>query len=287
MVKEYIYSPHYDFYIDRAQRPAGYDMKSFHLHKKYEIYYEVEGTRRYYIDDAAYLINAGNIVMIGPDSVHKAVSVEDMPHTRYVLNFNPEYLDEIVHAFPAVDLFECFESGLHVLHVSPKKQAVVEGLLERIWENYEDGSHEAVALRKTRLAELLLTLNGYARDAKQNREGQGKISNKTIDKIQSYISTHYKENLSLTGIAAQFYLSPFYLSRLFKKTTNLSIIEYINSVRLMAGKNLLETTNLKVAEIAEETGFSTTTHFSRIFKEGTGLSPQQYRKFYKTTRKDA
>ncbi|MDL2324923.1 AraC family transcriptional regulator [Ruminococcaceae bacterium OttesenSCG-928-A16] len=285
MVKEYIYSPHYDFYIDRAQRAAGYDMKTFHIHKKYEIYYEVEGTRRYYIDDAAYLVNAGNTVMIGPDSVHKAVSVENMPHTRYVLNFNHEYLDNLAQAFPGVNLFECFSSGLHVLQVSPKKQAVIESLLARIWEHYEDPSAEALAMRKAQLVELLLTLSQYTKSAKQGQ--QGKISNKTIDKIQSYISTHYKENLTLTSIAAQFYVSPFYLSRLFKKTTNLSIIEYINSVRLMAGKNLLETTHLKVAEIAEEIGFTTTTHFSRIFKEGTGLSPQQYRKYYHTAQKDA
>lgn len=286
MVQKYIYSPHYDFYIDHAQRLAGYDMKTFHLHKKYEIYYEIEGPRRYYIEDAAYLVNAGNIVLIGPDSVHKAVSINNMPHARYVLNFHHEYVAGFAAAFPEVNLLECFDSGLHVLQISPKKQAVVETLLERIWRQRENTSAAGVALRKTQLAELLLTLGDYTKEAGETQIEQGKIHNKTIDKIQSYISAHYKTNLSLNGIAAGFYLSPFYLSRLFKKTTNLSITEYINSVRLMAGKNLLENTNLKVSEIAAQIGFSTTSHFSRIFKEGTGLSPQQYRKYYRTAQKD-
>ena len=49
MVSEYTYSPHVDFYIDMINRENGYDMSGFHIHHKYEIYYEVEGTRRYFI----------------------------------------------------------------------------------------------------------------------------------------------------------------------------------------------------------------------------------------------
>lgn len=287
MVKEYVYSPHYDFFIDKASRGAGYEMRTFHFHKKYEIYYEIEGPRRYYIEDAAYLINAGNIVLIGQDSVHKTGSVEDMPHSRYVLNFNAEYLAEIAACFPQADLLACFESGLHVLQVSPKKQHVVEQLLARMWETHDDTQPEAVALRKLQLAELLLTLAAYTQQAKQEHAEQGKISHKTIDKIQAYISANYTSDLTLSHIASQFYLSPHYLSRLFKKTTGLSLIEYINSVRLMAAKNLLEHSSLKISQIGEQTGFTTTTHFSRIFKQGTGLAPQQYRKLYNQTRQDS
>lgn len=285
-MKEYVYSPHYDFFIDWAHRDRGYDMRTFHLHKKYEIYYQPEGTRRYYIDDASYLINAGNIVLIGPDSVHKTSSVDNTAHTRYVLNFSREYLAALAQSMPDVDLFACFEANLHVLTISPKKQAVVAGLLSRIWELQALQTAAANALRQTQIAELLLYLNEYVKTAQTEQTESPKISNKTIDKIQSYISTHYQEELTLTNIAAQFYMSPYYISRLFKKTTNLSLVEYINSVRVMAGKNLLETTGHKVTRIADETGFSTTAHFSRVFKEGTGLSPQQYRKFYQNAHLD-
>lgn len=286
MVKEYIYSPHYNFYIDKASRTAGYDMRTFHIHKKYEIYYQVEGPRQYFIEDSAYLINAGNVVLIGPDSVHKTGSIENMPHTRYVLNFHQEYLQEIAGVFPSVNFLQCFEGNTHVLQISPKKQAVVEGLLFQLWEQREAGSPETLAGRKMRLAELLLALAEYAQEARARNAQQGRITNKTIDAVQSYISTHYTGELSLSAIAAKFYISPYYLSRLFKRTTNLSIVEYINSVRLMAAKKLLEKTELKIAMVGEEAGFSTTTHFSRIFKEGTGLSPQQYRKLYKTAQKE-
>ena len=42
MVSEYVYSPHVDFFIDRVDRDSGYEMASFHIHHKYEIYYEIE-----------------------------------------------------------------------------------------------------------------------------------------------------------------------------------------------------------------------------------------------------
>lgn len=50
MVSEYVYSPHVDFFIDRVDRDSGYEMASFHIHHKYEIYYEIEGSRRYFIE---------------------------------------------------------------------------------------------------------------------------------------------------------------------------------------------------------------------------------------------
>lgn len=285
-MRECVYSPHFDFFIDWAHRNAGYNMRTFHVHKKYEIYYEVEGTRRYYIDDVTYLVNAGSLILIGPDSVHKTGSVDDSPHTRYVINFSREYLAPMLGVMPDANLFACFETGMHLLSLSPKKQAVVEGLLSRIWERSTDTSPCANALRQAQMAELLLYLGEYAEAARKERDTPQRIQNKTVDKIQSYVSTHYQEELTLTGIAAQFYMSPYYVSRLFKKTTNLSLVEYINSVRVMAAKNLLETTELRVARIAEDTGFTTSAHFSRMFKQGTGLSPQQYRKFYRNTQLD-
>ena len=52
MASEYTYSPRMDFFIERVDRATGFEMPCFHIHHKYEIYYEIEGTRRYFIEDA-------------------------------------------------------------------------------------------------------------------------------------------------------------------------------------------------------------------------------------------
>ena len=91
----------------------------------------------------------------------------------------------------------------------------------------------------------------------------GRVTNRIVSQIQGYIAEHYAEKLTLTSIANQFYISPYYLSRLFKKTINLSLIEYINGVRIKAAQNMIEKTNESISGVAEKTGFMTSAHFRR------------------------
>lgn len=285
-MKEWVYSPHYDFFIDWTRRSVGYDMRTFHVHKKYELYYQVDGTRRYFINDSAYLVNAGYLVLIGPDEVHKTGSVENAAHTRYVVNFGREYFAPMAGAMPAVNLFAGFETGVHVLNVPSRARTQFEWLLAQVYQSREDRSDTAAALRLVQMTQLMLMTGQFAAEARTEPD-KARIVNHTVEELQRYVASHYKEDLSLTSIAGHFYMSPFYVSRLFKRTTDLSLVEYINSVRVLAAKRLLETTALHIPEVAEAAGFSTTAHFSRVFKESTGLAPQQYRKFYRDSRAKA
>lgn len=102
--------------------------------------------------------------------------------------------------------------------------------------------------------------------------------NETIEKICAYLTANYNQKLTLSSVAAQFYLSPYYLSRLFRRVTGQSIVDFINVRRIEAARRLLESTDLGINDVAEETGFSTTAHFRRVFHEQVGVSPMQYRK---------
>lgn len=277
MVREVVFSPHYDFFASWTRRIKRYDMSSFHLHHKYEIYYQAEGTRRYYIDDAIYNISPGGIVLIRPDEIHKTMSIDANPHERYVINFSEQYLQNLFQIFQGIDFMACFHHGIHVLNVPPQQHSQIGYLMKQLWRLEGKNRPEDEALRKMRLAEMLIVLKEFVHEYQPQTPSK---VNKIVEQVQTYISTHYSRPLTLSGIAAEFFISPTYLSRLFKKHLSLSLIEYLNSVRITAARKMLEQTDKKISVIAEESGFSTTAHFSRLFKEYTGLPPQKYRKFY-------
>lgn len=288
MVSEYTYSPHVDFFIETIDRTTGYDMPTFHIHHKYEIYYEIEGTRRYFIEDAAYIVNAGSVVLIGENQIHKTGSVGDGPSSRIVVNFSNEYLQEIAAAFPEVDLCSFLsDEHSHLLsNITVKQQNYIHMILQSMLQLQDmEDTPDHVALRKLLLTSLLLQLKEMCRVQREQGGESGRVTNRIVDQIQAYIAEHYAEKLTLTGIASQFYISPYYLSRLFKKSINLSLIEYINGVRIKAAQSLIEKTNDSISDVAEKTGFMTTAHFRRVFKDATGLSPQRYRQYYKRANK--
>ena len=226
MVLEYVYSPHVDFFIDRVDRDTGYEMASFHIHHKYEIYYEIEGSRRYFIEDAAYIVNAGSVVLIGENQIHKTAALGDGASSRIVVNFSREFLDKIADLFPDVDFFSFLsEEHNHLLStITVKQQNHIHGILQQLLTLQEETSPEADAMRKMLLATLLLELKELCRQQQEKGGDSGRVSNHIVDQIQAYIAEHYAEKLTLTGIASQFYISPYYLSRLFKKSINLSLI---------------------------------------------------------------
>jgi AraC-like DNA-binding protein len=107
---------------------------------------------------------------------------------------------------------------------------------------------------------------------------QNKGSRILCEKVKEYIGEHFRNpdlNISLTGY--HFGISPFYLSGIFREEAGLSLLEYINTLRIEAGKKLLEE-GRNVTEIAEMTGFRGSGAFIRVFKKMTGVTPGQYKK---------
>ena len=92
-----------------------------------------------------------------------------------------------------------------------------------------------------------------------------------VDQVKSYIARNLSDDLSREQLARQFFLNPDYLSRLFKKETGYSLQSYIVEERIKKAKFLLETTELSISEIHEQSGFANSSYFSKIFKRETGL----------------
>ena len=128
---------------------------------------------------------------------------------------------------------------------------------------------------------LLLVLHYIEQECIAESSAVARPHNKTVEHICAYLAANYRQKFSLSEVAARFYLSPYYLSRLFKRVTGQSIVDYINNRRIEAAQKLLETTELSISAVAEQTGFASAAHFRRVFHEVMGTGPLQYRKAHK------
>ena len=125
---------------------------------------------------------------------------------------------------------------------------------------------------------LALILHYVEQECIAESSAAARPRNETVEQICAYISANYQQKFSLTEVAARFYISPYYLSRLFRRVTGQSIVDYINGRRIEAAQRLLETTDLSISAVAERTGFASAAHFRRVFREEMGVGPLQYRK---------
>ena len=85
------------------------------------------------------------------------------------------------------------------------------------------------------------------------------------------------DQITLSYIADMVHFNPSYLSRLFKKVTNISISDYIMECKLVQAKHLLIDTDKKIHDIAESLGYASQSNFTRVFKKATGMTPNDFR----------
>ncbi|MCI3923819.1 response regulator [Paenibacillus sp. TRM 82003] len=91
------------------------------------------------------------------------------------------------------------------------------------------------------------------------------------------IQERFQEDLSLTSIAEAMFVSPNYLSSLFKTETGSTFTHHLTKARMNRAKTLLRETNMKIYQICERVGYADQAHFSRMFKTLEGMSPYEYR----------
>ncbi|MFD0714666.1 response regulator [Paenibacillus sp. GCM10027626] len=124
--------------------------------------------------------------------------------------------------------------------------------------------------------QLIHALLEWAGDIYQSfnpEEHEGPI----LIRAKKYIREHLAENLTLEDIANITFVSRSYLSRLFRKRTGKTFVEYLTELRVEEAKALLAEPGVKIYEVAERLGYKDWKHFSRIFKEKTGYGPAEYR----------
>jgi two-component system response regulator YesN len=113
------------------------------------------------------------------------------------------------------------------------------------------------------------------------REMRRSGHNAVVEKTKAYIDQHYHRSITLDTIAKEVFVTPVYLSFLFKQVEGVNLSEYITHVRLERAKHLLQYTACKTYDIASQVGYEDEKYFSRIFKKKVGMTPTEFRNQFK------
>ncbi len=134
-----------------------------------------------------------------------------------------------------------------------------------------EGNHFSLLSRVTvlRVLDAVLTQCGYWKSSAQPI--------RVSDAMKQYIRFNYMNRITLEEIGASTQYSPDYAGRLFRKETGITVIEYLNHLRIDKAQTLLLDESLPMSEIAEKCGFQSVNYFSMVTRKVTGMSPRQLR----------
>lgn len=260
-----------DFRI-KSRSYKNYNMSTHHFHDSYEIYYMNSGTRDYFINDKTFRVQQGNLVLIRPNVLHKTMDTGEQ-HSRLLLSFRPTFL-------PFKNIQEIIDGSFRqsgVIIFNFAMQDRVEQILGLMVYEATAKPLGYEARLQSHLITLLVEVARYLETEPEDSELEPTVNQKIFEVIQ-YLKSNYKNNITLEQLAEDFYISRYYLSRVFKKATGFTIFKYIHSLRILEAQRLLKDTDMKVIEIAEAVGFVNVSNFGKVFKSISEVSPAQYRK---------
>ncbi len=262
----------------KGTRRRKQDEGNYHSHDHGEIAFILSGAGRYRIEDRIYPIQEGDLLLLNPGVKHEALSSPEaeQPATEFFVGFS----DIQFPGFPAN--FLPGPDGECIIHTTGDlRQRLFRLCAAMEAENavYRQGRY---FMLKSYLMQLLLLVVREQCQPIEKVEGCAfESANKkyVVEQIVNYFEDHYNEKISLDQIAENMYLSPYYISRIFKSETGNAPIHHLINIRLEKAKELLEGGyDGSIQEVAAMVGYEDAYHFSKLFKKKFGISPSLARR---------
>ena len=247
----------------------------FHSHDFYEIYFFISGDASLYIEEYAYRMKPGDVVIIPPGRMHRAFfhNTEAYYERMFIYISRSALRDMGSKDFPLLDIIEaCIQRAKFCHALSDRDFSACRNTISEIISDAVGAPPHQRLINRCKLTILmtrLCKLFGEARDEQSSR------SSKRVADVIAYINERIGQDLSLDEVSCHFYISKYHLIREFKNYTNRSVYQYIVAKRIIQAKLLIQS-GLKPTDVYLQCGFREYSSFYKAFKKETELSPQQY-----------
>lgn len=256
-----------DIFVSLEEKTSPFHVMSFSSHGAYEIYLLLSGKRSVFVEERVYETEAGDVLLLRPEVKHR--SEGSVPYRGICIQFSEKQLDKYFTPFMKEWLVEVFAKPV----ISLPKEILQEAQLVC----YRMIAHPE---RKALCLPMLLHLLLMAAEAEET-EGQVKEGTVRAKGIIAYLQENAQELQGLEQVAEHFGITREYLCSIFKRQTGMTVMYYLNNVRIEKACRLLASTDLAVEQVAEQCGFGSTVYFHRVFKRVMNDTPARWRRLIK------
>ncbi|WP_379155767.1 helix-turn-helix domain-containing protein [Paenibacillus sp. sgz5001063] len=252
-----------------------------HLHDRYELVYVHQGKGTFFIDNTWYEKKSGDLFIIPGNTIHHSLPDNDNPIISSALYFAPT----LFATDPLDDLYThllCFDyarkNKSYKLELPNVLKSITEVSMEGIsgeMTEQRTGYHQATRLI---VCQLLLQINRFILSGEGNTNEDSRMAPAWIIKALKEIDEHPEREIGLLMLAERANVSPSHFSRVFRQLTTMNVTNYVNAKRIIRAKEMLIYSDKNISAIADMCGFDTPTHFYRVFKALTGVTPNTYRR---------
>ncbi len=247
----------------------------FHSHDFYEIYFFISGDASLYIEEYAYRMNPGDVVIIPPGRMHRAYfhNTEAYYERMFIYISRNALRDMGSKDFSLLDIIDgCIGRAQFCHTLGDKDFAACRYTISEIISDAAGAPPHQRLINRCKLTILMTRLCKLFSEAREERSSR---SSKRVADVIAYINEHIGQDLSLDEVSSRFFISKYHLIREFKSYTNRSVYQYIVAKRIIQAKLLMQS-GIMPTDVYLKCGFREYSSFYKAFKKETDLSPQQY-----------
>lgn len=265
------FEPEILYAFDLWNQPDNENM--IHHHDFFEISIILQGESLYLIDNEWRTVRSGDILLFNPGVDHAE---------KQLLNTYSHQLHIGIHNFKLHGLAQNhFPTTQSLLSMQDSQLKI----FDKAWQLIEEFNQQQTnfnlmgkALVMEMMILILRSLEKKERLSDETQASQNDRMHQVVQLIMTYMENNYAKDISIEQLATLYYVSPTYLSKIFKDLTGFSPINYLIQIRLKKAHELLTTDDLTVKEVAKAVGYEDAYHFSKSFKKHFGTSPSLVKK---------
>ncbi len=259
-----------DFRLFHLRSDSG-TKPEYHYHEFHKILLLVSGSGAYAVEGSRYLLQPGDLVLIGSGCVHRPEFEPGTSYERIILYISPEFLRR--ESVADCDLADCFSGARgHVLRPGEKARAALFALAAELERELGGDGYGRVILSTAAVLRLLVHLNRELRHTASPQPSPVTPTNERVLDMLRYLDAHLSEDISIDDLAERFYLSKYHMMRLFRRETGSTIHSYLTERRLLLARELIAG-GMSATDACYRSGWRSYSSFTRAFGRRFGTTP--------------